>query len=227
MTRSRRKMVSYLAYVVILPTYNDTDCAKFETKADIERNSQAFTYAIHALFQCVKTWEAADTETHLRLDLSDVYSPMDGFHRGSKKYEEDKEQYECGKRKDLFEHRYKHSLLQLLKHPRLPTLSCVSSFRIHTLFRHVEPSSAILLANKFSSVQSVHFYLNDNEKQDLYLRRKLRHGTVAISCPPSWLSADTDYVLMFVIRLCYGSANPFRSLPTRPHTYLLPRGSVQ
>lgn len=230
LTRNRSEYVSYLGYDVILPMYNDRECAKFETKEDKERNSQAFTYAIHALFQFIKTWAAdgiGKQSCPLSLDIRDIYSPMDGFHRGSEKYTEDKEQYACGKRNDLFEHRYKHSSLQLLEHPRLPTLSCVSGFGINTLSRHVEPNTAILLANKLPNVQSLQFYLNDNEKQSPYLRQHLRHGIVTIPCPPLQLSKDTNYVAVRVSRLCYGSANPFGSLPTRFHTHLLLRRSVK
>ena len=192
LTRNRNAHVSDLGYDVVLPMYNDRECAKFETKEDKERNSQAFTYAIHALFQFIKTWEADGTGEQSRplsLRIIDVYSPMDGFHRGTEKYTEDQEQCACGKRRDLFEHRYKHSSLQLLEHHRLPTLSRVSSFGICTVSRHVEPSSAILLANKLPNVQSTRLYLNDNEKQSPSLRQDLRYGIVAIPCPPQ-LSYD-------------------------------------
>ena len=187
LTRNRNAYVSHLGYDVVLPTYNERECAKFETKEDQERNSQAFTYATHALFQFIKTWEAdgiGEQSRPLSLDIVDIYSPMDGFHRGIEKYTEDREQCVSGKRRDLFEHRYKHSSLRLLDHHRLPTLSRVSSFGIQTVSRPVEPVSAILLANNLPNVQSIQIYLNDNEKQSPSLRQHLRHGIVAIPCPP-------------------------------------------
>ncbi|KAL8730717.1 MAG: hypothetical protein Q9166_003909 [cf. Caloplaca sp. 2 TL-2023] len=57
LTAQRRSFLSYLTYDIVLPTYEDHQCAKFETKQDIERNSQAFTYALHALLQFFKTWD--------------------------------------------------------------------------------------------------------------------------------------------------------------------------
>ncbi|KAL9605308.1 MAG: hypothetical protein Q9179_001482 [Wetmoreana sp. 5 TL-2023] len=93
LTGYRRGFLSNLAYDIVLPTYTDNRCAKFEAREDMERNNQSFTYAVYALFQFLNTWEK---ESHsLSLDLSDIYSPMDRFHRGLDKYEEDKEQYEC------------------------------------------------------------------------------------------------------------------------------------
>ncbi|KAI4117730.1 MAG: hypothetical protein LQ338_007500 [Usnochroma carphineum] len=101
---------------------------------------------------------------------------MDGFHRGSDKYEEDKEQYECGKRCDLWEHRYEHSILRLLEHPRLPTLSFLSSFQISFCpHRHVEPKSAVLLATKLLGVRSVSLHLSDNERKYPQIRQQSRH----------------------------------------------------
>lgn len=180
---ARHRLLSHLAYDVLLPTYKDSECAKFETREDMERNSQALTYAMHALFQFLKTWEAGGTEQEspsLSLDLSDIYSPMDGLYRGSDKYEEDMELYESGKRYDLWGHRYEHSLLQLLEHPKLPSLSCVSHFSIETISRHLEPKSAVQMAAKLSNVQSVDLDLSDNEKKHPLIRQQLRHGIVNI-----------------------------------------------
>lgn len=198
LTDHRRNLLSNLAYDAVLPTYTDNECAKFETKEDMERNSQAFTYAVHALFQILKSWEASNAEIESRslsLDLSDIYSPMDRFHRDSAKYEEDRELYESDKRSDLWEHRYEHSILQLLEHPKLPTLSCVSSFTLSFIAHgHVEPRSAILLAMKLSNLQSITIGLHDNEKKHPHIRQQLRHGMINM---PSSVVPDSSVINLY------------------------------
>ncbi|KAL8719186.1 MAG: hypothetical protein Q9225_003787, partial [Loekoesia sp. 1 TL-2023] len=180
LTGHRRAVLGTLAYQIVLPTYKDNRCAKFETNEEMERNSQAFTYAVHALFQFLKTLEVGGRgkeSRSLSLEISDIYSPMDGSHRGPEKYEEDREQYECGKRHDLWQHRYEHSILRLLEHPKLPTVSFLSSFHLY-FFPHrcIEPKSAVSLAAKLSNIQSVTLHLSDNEKKHPHIRQQTRYG---------------------------------------------------
>ena len=54
-TGHRRGFIAKIQYQVILPDYPDHRCAKLETDKDQERNSQAFTYAIHGLFQFLRS----------------------------------------------------------------------------------------------------------------------------------------------------------------------------
>ncbi|KAL8663215.1 MAG: hypothetical protein Q9202_004061 [Teloschistes flavicans] len=129
LTGHRKRLLSELAYDVILPTYDDNACAKFETEKDQERNNQAFTYAVHALYQFIKSLERSGARMESRaltLNINDFYAPMDGAHRD--KIEEHKQQCAFGKRHDLWDHRYEHSILRLLEHPELPSLLSPSSF---------------------------------------------------------------------------------------------------
>ena len=182
-TGHRRAFLSYLAYDVVLPAYGENECAKFETQKDRGNNSRAFTHAMHSLFQILKSWEGVNSEEDhrrdrataiqprsIQLDLSDVYSPMDGFHRARKKF---------GKRRDLSEHRYEHSFVQLLESPSLPTLSQVSSFRVCAHYpRRVEPRSAVLLASKLKNLECINWILSDNEKKDPHLHQQNRYGVI-------------------------------------------------
>lgn len=175
----RKRLLLFLTYDVVLPTYTDNECAKFETAEDMQKNNQAFTYAIHVLFQFLKTWDR-ENDSSLFLDLLDIHSPMDGRHRGPDKYEEDEEQYGLGKRHDLWEHRYEKSLLQLLDHPKLPTLSCVSRFQTYSHSRPIEPNSAILLTTKLPNVESVTLNLREQRRKDPHVRQQARYGNVEI-----------------------------------------------
>ena len=71
---------------------------------------------MHSLLQVLKSWEGGTSEEDdrkdrptaiqprsIQLDLADVYSPMDGIHRGREKFEEDREQHELGKRHDVWD----------------------------------------------------------------------------------------------------------------------------
>ena len=112
-------------------------------------------------------------------DLSDIYSPMDDCYRGVK------ELYELGKRHDLWENRYKHSLLRLLEHEGLPNLSCVSSFRIYFFGRRcLEPHSAVLLASKLAGLECISWCLDENGKKDPKMRQRTRHGTIDVQGSP-------------------------------------------
>ncbi|KAL8768215.1 MAG: hypothetical protein Q9194_005769 [Teloschistes cf. exilis] len=75
LTGHRKRFLSHLRCEIILPTYDDKACAKVETEQDKERNSQAFTYAIHDLYQTLKESRA------LTLAIGTIYTPMDGYHR--------------------------------------------------------------------------------------------------------------------------------------------------
>ena len=107
-TGHRRRVIANIQYQVILPDYPVHHCAKFETDKDQERNSQAFTYAIHVLLQFLKSLQEngnGEATRSVALDLCDIYSPMDKFHRGEEKLQEDETQVELEERYNLWEHR--------------------------------------------------------------------------------------------------------------------------
>lgn len=109
----RATPISRLEYHIILPTYSEHACARFERKTDQNLNDGVFTDAIHGLFWIMKGWEMKQTisqdgkhegSTHemnprsFELLMGDIYSPMDGTYRGKEKYREDRLQWELGKR---------------------------------------------------------------------------------------------------------------------------------
>ncbi len=172
----RKQLLSSLTYDVVLPTYTDNQCAKFETAEDMQRNNEAFTQAIHGLFQFLKTGQGYQGFNALSLDLWDCYSPMDAMHRDPAKLEEDREQYGRGKRHDLFENRYRRSVLSLLEQPELPAVECVKRFRCNVQSRPVRYDSAVLLAAKLPNADSVTLHLRDDEKVEGRVRQEYRHG---------------------------------------------------
>ncbi|KAL8933990.1 MAG: hypothetical protein Q9211_005469, partial [Gyalolechia sp. 1 TL-2023] len=213
LTHHRRHLLSHLDYQVVLPPYSDNRCAKFETEQEMDRNCLAFSEAIHALFQVLKTWEsdgAGRSSSTFTLELSDIYSPMDKRHRGPEKDKEDQWQYELGQRHDLWEHRYEHSFLQLLEHAKLPTLSCVSSFCLPLLSRQVLPQSSVLLAAKFADVQNVTLHVNGTGKKGPDILQQSRHDfALALRTLPG--PSLRDFTLSLC---CEDPLNQYFSLPS-------------
>ena len=87
----RRQQLRQLELNVILPTYTDEACAKFETEKDKQSNNQVFTKAIKDLLALLRSWHDefqttgndsdAPIEPSLRLCIGDCYSPKDCWYR--------------------------------------------------------------------------------------------------------------------------------------------------
>ncbi|KAI9766216.1 MAG: hypothetical protein M1839_005006 [Geoglossum umbratile] len=187
----RRTALAHLRFEVVLPAYDDAACARFEREKDRARNNEAFTDAIRGLFRVLKSWEGEDDIAKERrtsviavpvptcsfaLDLCEVYSPMDGVHRGLEKYNDDNFQYQLGRRNDLFHHRYEHSIIKILLPEDLPSFSCVSHFRVAVSYpRTVEPRSIAAMAEKLEGLRNIEWTLNDNEKKYVQVRQENRY----------------------------------------------------
>lgn len=182
----RRKLLRRLQLNVILPTYTDKACAKFETEKDKQSNNQVFTKAIKDLLALLWSWHDefqttghdsnAPIEQSLRLCIGDCYSPKDCRYRGWEKYQRDRHEWELGRRHDLFQHRYESSLLQLESIEGMQEIPQISSFHKSPGHRMIEPRSLARIASKFPNLDSFRWRLNDNEKRDPRLRQQTRFG---------------------------------------------------
>ena len=182
----RRKQLRLLELNVILPTYTDKACAKFETEKDKQSNNQVFTKAIKDLLALLRSWHdefqmtGNDSDTpigpSLRLCIGDCYSPKDCRYRGWEKYQEDYHEWEFGRRHDLFQHRYDSSLLQLESIEGIQKIPQISSFHKSPGNRNIEPRSLAVIASKFPNLDSFRWRLKDNEKRDPRLRQQTRFG---------------------------------------------------
>lgn len=180
----RRKLLRRLELNVILPTYTDKACAKFETEKDKQSNNQVFTKAIKDLLALLRSWHDefqttrndrdAPIEHSLRLCIGDCYSLKDCRYRGWEKYQEDIHDWEFGRRHDLFQHRYESSLLQLESSEGIQEIPQISSFHRSPGHRKIEPRSLAIIASKFPNLDSFRWRLQDNEKKDPQLRQQTR-----------------------------------------------------
>lgn len=187
MVQHRCAMLRDLEFEIILPTYSDKACAKFETEKDKQANNQVFSEAVKSLLNLLRFWydsrrkETNDIgsrgETPLRLCLGNCYSPMDGRHRGKTKYKEDSFNRAVGKRHDLFDGRYEFSLLKLQSFDNVKEVPQICRFdKFMGEDRRVEPRSIALIASKLPNLESVNWTLYDNEKKSPHLRQQARYG---------------------------------------------------
>lgn len=178
----RRACLAILQYEIVLPTYDDSRCAKFEDDNDKLHNNRVFTDAIHGLLRILNSWEGASARGltpayAIALNLYAPFSPMDGIHRGEEKYKDDKWQSDIGQRHDLWHHRYERSILRLLSSHDLPTVSSVWQFNGHLHYpRSIEPCAVAVIAAKLVKLRSVDLSLKDNEKRDRWLQLNDRDG---------------------------------------------------
>ncbi|TFK64038.1 hypothetical protein BDN72DRAFT_963517 [Pluteus cervinus] len=187
----RRNAIQVLKYDVVLPTYSDTACAKFETKKDQDENTQAFSEAIHGIFKVLRSWEdsnsgfpndpqgPAPATTRLGRPIHfelGVYSPMDASHRHT--LQADIQLNVTGQRRDLLARRYEHSFLKLLHPEDLPTISRVASFTslsYGSIPRRIEGSSVTLIAQRFPNLRYMKWSLNNDERKSLDTGRQVRY----------------------------------------------------
>jgi len=172
----RRLALAVLRYDVVLPTYDDKACARFEREKDKQINDETFTRAIETLFRVLKSWESgSQSNGRLSLVIDNVYSPMDGIHRGLEIFKNDRFQEGVGKRRDLFEYRYIHSSIHLLHPDELPSLSLVTRLiGVPVGTRIIDMCAVVDIAGKLSNLQRIEWNLNDNEKRYPDLRQRAR-----------------------------------------------------
>ena len=182
----RRATLADLSYDVILPTYSDHRCARFETEEDKRDNNEALTEAIHGIFSILHSWnqgtahgKGISKQTRSISFKLNAYSPMDVDHRENVDVEDQRFQAQlAGGRKDLFEHRYEHSFLRVLRLAELPVLLQVTSFYAEELCysRRIEGASLAGIAAKSPNLERIVWAVNDNEKRYPDVRRLHRYG---------------------------------------------------
>ncbi len=208
MVKHRRRQLRRLEFNVVLPTYPDLACAKFETEIDKQANNKTLTKAIKDLLALLRSWHDelqatgddsnAPIEPSLLLCIVDCYSPMDGGYRGWEKYQEHRRQREDNRRHDLFEHRYESSLLQLDSAEGIQKIPQISCFLVSSGSRSIEPRSLAMIASKFPNLDNIRWRLNDKEKRDPRLRQQTRFSgslfhLLSVTVTATWVLADRAY----------------------------------
>lgn len=172
-TGDRRRKLTELIFEVVLPTYDDQACGKFEHPEDKKKNDKVFSHAVRKFFSILKSWEDASVPGTLRLWISNIYSPADPFQRGEEKMTKDQEDVMLYGRHDLFEVRYQHSLIHLFRPDSLPTLTRVNHLTIlnfSTISRNLDMRAIVDIASKFPNLKNFTCDIFDNENRYAELR---------------------------------------------------------
>lgn len=174
----RRRSLTKLTLDVVLPTYDEKACVRFERAADRKANAEAFTQAIEKLIAVLKSWEDASVEGRLCLLLGKIYSPSDASQRDFETLQQQGYEAKVGKRHDLFEHRYKHSPIHLLRPDSLPSLHLVSMANLGNSNdeRSLDMRAVVDMTAKITNLESFGWDLYDNEKRYPNLRLTNRHS---------------------------------------------------
>ena len=222
----RRNLLRRLEINVILPTYTERACAKFEIYEDTQLNNLAFTKAIKDLLVLLRSWHdecrptsndnEASPQRSLRLCIGDCYSLMDCRYRGWEKYQEDRRESELGRRHDLFQHRYESSLLQLDSIEGIREIPQISSFHRSPGSRNIEPRSLAIIASRFPNLVSFRWRLQDNQKRDPRLSQQTRFGGYIRPCQS-----------LMIISVCTLADSLSMSIEFAEALPMIPQGSLK
>ncbi|RPA76950.1 hypothetical protein BJ508DRAFT_179335 [Ascobolus immersus RN42] len=182
----RRRFLRCLEYHIVLPKYARARCCLFETRKEQEKNNEAFTEAIQALFLLLKEWEARDVDQGPPLELNiKAHSPMDvGWRSAQDRYMVNLDY------RDLQDRRWQHSFLRFSRVAlgSLPILSRVTGFACNmggtrskdgeyrADNREFEGRSLVQLATKFPNLEAVGWIVEDDDLLYPWARKRRRQG---------------------------------------------------
>ncbi|KAF2716468.1 hypothetical protein K431DRAFT_325294 [Polychaeton citri CBS 116435] len=179
-----RAALRTLDFTIVLPTYDNKACSRFEREEDRLANNEAFSKAVTRLFDALESCEHVDKPWPIALCFGCIYSPMDRKQRYPEEYRADYTACELSQRHDLWENRYEHSNLQLLQPVKLPSLSRVVCFSIFAhVGRYVEPATVASIIASLPNLESTTWHLTDGERKFANLRTQLRQE-LGQSLPP-------------------------------------------
>ena len=181
----RRKYVRLIALDVVLDSYNDEACCRYETEEDQQKNNRLFIRTLRHLFLTISSWEGVQ-EAELGIHMSvEVYSPSDLSRLGQEEGRARRAlKNRIGRANDILDGRFDKSYLRLVNPENdgeafaLPhSVSAITEIDITAGYlRHMCPASCSLILSKLSGLRAFNGYLWDNERKDLALRERARHG---------------------------------------------------
>ncbi|KAE9362878.1 hypothetical protein N431DRAFT_565013 [Stipitochalara longipes BDJ] len=180
----RRKYVRLIALDVVLDSYDDEACCRYETEEGQQKNNRLFTQTLRRLFLTMSSWEGVQ-EADLGIYMSvKVYSPSDHSRLGQKEGRARRAlRHRTGAAKDIFDRRFDKSYLRLVNTENdgeasaLPhSVSAITGIEITAGYlRHMYPASCSLILSQLPRLRTFRAYLWDDERKDLDLRKRARH----------------------------------------------------
>lgn len=155
--KTRRRWLRDLSLDIVLPRYSDEDCAEYETAEDRATNNSIFSQHVSTLLQELSQWPSGSGKLNLAIGM---YSPMDGVHRGSDKFDRDQHEVALGNRQDIFGERYRYSYVRF--NAASPFLvPCVTSLYVHPGPRFLGPGSLVALTAAFPNLERINWPYED------------------------------------------------------------------
>ena len=188
-TDHRRRFVQLISYTIILPEYTLEACTQFEREADRQINNTAFTIALYKLFQILQSWGSTDESGNpysLRVEIEDIYSPMDHGRRTSTILFPSQntrgargDNRERTYPRDLQQNRFEYSSLYLLQSVDLPIVPVIRHFitnhNKHNA-RMIAPESALEILRKLPNLRICLLDFDDQLVNYPALRRARRNA---------------------------------------------------
>jgi hypothetical protein len=171
----RRELLSVLMITILLPPYEDAECAFYEREPDRTSNNKSITKTFFTLFEMLSQCPKCTSARPIELHIWQFHSPTDYPHRATST--QDKWDADMGKRHDLFRHRYEHSYLCFVEDDfvKLPIVPRVTELYFRGgVDRHVAPAAAAMLAQKLPNLNKIGWGLYDNDSRRPELRSTLR-----------------------------------------------------
>ncbi|KAI1305053.1 hypothetical protein F5Y03DRAFT_163040 [Xylaria venustula] len=177
---SRRRYVTEIDYIIVLPLYGDDKRCRFEREDERRVNDDVFTAALFRLFSLLRSWNVSK-DGYIGLCLRDVYSSADhpflrraspSFDAGTVSQLRRDENHAVA---DLWGWRFRYSYLRLLHPSQLPTVPVISSLSINSTTRNVCDRVLVDLTAKLPNIRQASWRLIDWEIRYLGLRRAHRH----------------------------------------------------
>ncbi|KAH6888064.1 hypothetical protein B0T10DRAFT_66579 [Thelonectria olida] len=209
-TGNRRRFLSSIRFVIILPAHPAESRGRFEREVDRKANDQAFTTAVKRLFAILKSWDDGrpngDSRYSISLEIESVYSPTDDFDndcRGAPRRIERLEAVEAGndddaRRRDLQDRRFQYSYIRLQEPDELSVVPAITGFETNVMKRTLAHRTAVDIAAKLPNLRSGNWFMDDTELRYPALRRDGRHqlAEVARAVLPTAAALQTLHVCM-------------------------------
>ncbi|CAH0044917.1 unnamed protein product [Clonostachys solani] len=201
-TPSRRASLASLTFTVILPSYDANAAIRAESPEDRAANDEAYTQAIHSLFNLLSEWETEDPDLPRRLSL-DVNHPESPSDRPwPSKYAP----WNANSVTDwstIHEGRYLHSYISLNRPETLPVLQRVKRLSMlrpeeRYAYRNARPTVPVFLAMKLPNLEEFNFSVDDDEKRFPQIRKQNREEIANLMqglSLPSLRRVDFDFTL--------------------------------
>ncbi|KAH8816654.1 hypothetical protein F5884DRAFT_725922 [Xylogone sp. PMI_703] len=203
MTGARRQYLRVLRYRIVLPTYPTASRMLFERHEDRAINDEAFSTAMHNLFQIFKSWEDQSSDWpgySIQLNIYTLYSPTD-YRFPGRSYVPTEEEEKC--QYGEFGMRYRYSYIRLLNATELPSVSGIQAFGYYQRSMYcckLAPQSLIEIVAKLPNMSKIWLDLADTEFRYRALRRQYRDG-LANAIDSLLFPASTEYLNLNLLHI--------------------------